>query len=152
MLGSDGKANAGAVHCLRVQFPGLEVVGLSPPVQSYPFDRAWNENILKQIEQYRPHHVVVCFGPKKQEYWIHESSCRLTELGVQCAYGLGGTIDFLAGVKPRAPKWIQFLGFEWLFRLACEPSRFGRTLTMFKMPFYACKTVREISPVNPAPA
>ena len=110
LLGSGGKANAWAVNRLRVEFPGLEVLGLSPPVQDYPFDQDWNEDILKQIEQCRPHHLVVCFGPRKQEYWIHENSGRLTELGVRSAYGLGGTIDFLAGVKPRAPKWIQWVG------------------------------------------
>lgn len=51
--------------------------------------------------------------------------------------------------EPRAPKWIEFIGGEWLFRLVCEPrARFGRTMMMFKMPFYAAKTIRRISPLN----
>jgi N-acetylglucosaminyldiphosphoundecaprenol N-acetyl-beta-D-mannosaminyltransferase len=39
---------------------------------------------------------------------------------------LGGTFDFLAGVRQRAPKWIQKLGLEWLYRLAQQPKRIRR--------------------------
>jgi N-acetylglucosaminyldiphosphoundecaprenol N-acetyl-beta-D-mannosaminyltransferase len=158
LLGATENANARAVENLRSRFPGLQISGFSPTFQDYPFDRDWNNGILKRIEAFRPHHVGVSFGPKKQEYWIHENSSHLSELGVRCGYALGGTIDFLSGVKPRAPKWVEFIGAEWLFRLSCEPrARFRRTLLMFKMPFYAARTVREIEPrdaanLNPAGA
>jgi N-acetylglucosaminyldiphosphoundecaprenol N-acetyl-beta-D-mannosaminyltransferase len=152
LLGSNEKANALAAQRLRDEFPGLGVSGFSPSLQGYPFAQGWNTLILEQIASYKPHHVAVCFGPKKQEFWIHENSSRLAALGVRCAYGLGGTIDFLSGMKLRAPKWIEFIGVEWLFRLACEPrARFRRTLTMFKMPFYAARTAREIRPVSGYP-
>jgi exopolysaccharide biosynthesis WecB/TagA/CpsF family protein len=156
LVGSSEKANVRAVERLRSKFPGLQISGYSPAFQDYPFDRDWNSGILERIEEFRPQHVGVSFGPKKQEYWIHENRAHLAELGVRCGYALGGTIDFLSGVKPRAPKWIEFIGAEWLFRLACEPrARFRRTMTMFKMPFYAAKTVRGIESldaVGPNPA
>ncbi len=149
LLGSSEKANALATQRLRKEFPGLQISGFSPPLQDYPFAENWNETILKEIEGFRPVHVVVCFGAPKQEYWIDGNSSRLGALGVRCAYGLGGTIDFLSGVKPRAPRWIEFIGAEWLFRLACEPrARFRRTMPMFKMPMYAARTVREIIYLN----
>jgi len=149
LLGSSEKANALATQRLQRAFPGLQVSGFSPPLANYPFNREWNARILDEIERFKPHHLVVCFGPKKQEYWIHENSSRLTALSVRCAYGLGGTIDFVSGVKARAPKWIEFIGAEWLFRLACEPrARFRRTLIMFKMPIYALMTARHIWPLN----
>jgi len=149
LLGASEKANALAAQRLRDEFPGIEVSGFSPPLQNYPFPNDWNESILKQIKAFAPHHVGVSFGPKKQEFWIYENASRLVGLGVRCAYGLGGTMDFLSGMKPRAPRWIEFIGTEWLFRLACEPrARFRRTLTMFRMPFYAARTTREIRPVN----
>jgi N-acetylglucosaminyldiphosphoundecaprenol N-acetyl-beta-D-mannosaminyltransferase len=31
--------------------------------------------------------------------------------------------DFLALAKPRAPRWMQLIGFEWLFRMMAEPRR-----------------------------
>jgi N-acetylglucosaminyldiphosphoundecaprenol N-acetyl-beta-D-mannosaminyltransferase len=149
LLGSNEKANSLAAQHLRNTFPGLQVSGFSPPLQAYPFAQDWNALILDQIASFKPQHLAVCFGPKKQEFWIHENSSRLAALGVRCAYGLGGTIDFLSGLKPRAPKWIEFIGTEWLFRLACEPrARFRRTLTMFRMPFYAARTARDIRPVG----
>lgn len=40
--------------------------------------------------------------------------------------GLGGAIDLLAGLKPRAPLWMQRAGFEWLYRLLTEPRRLWR--------------------------
>lgn len=39
---------------------------------------------------------------------------------------LGGTFDFLAGAKSRAPKWMQKFGLEWLYRLIQQPSRIRR--------------------------
>jgi N-acetylglucosaminyldiphosphoundecaprenol N-acetyl-beta-D-mannosaminyltransferase len=147
LLGATARSNDLAVERLRSRFPGLQIAGFSPAFQDYPFDRDWNADILKAIEEFRPQHLGVCFGPKKQEYWIHENASRLSELGVRCGYALGGTIDFLAGVQKRAPRWIEFIGAEWLFRLACMPrARFRRTLIMFQMPVYAARTVRGISP------
>ncbi|NBP55975.1 glycosyltransferase [bacterium] len=39
---------------------------------------------------------------------------------------IGGTFDFLAGTQKRAPKWMQKLGLEWLFRLIQQPKRIRR--------------------------
>lgn len=150
LLGSTPNANVLAGQALRHRFPGIQVSGFSPSFGSYPFDPGWNAAILHEIERYRPHQLIVCFGPLKQEYWIHENADCLSRLGVLRAYGLGGTIDFLAGVKPRVPKWMEFIGTEWLFRLLCEPrARFGRTLTMFKMPYYVSRTPRRIRYITP---
>lgn len=40
--------------------------------------------------------------------------------------GVGAAFDFLAGVKPQAPAWMQRMGLEWAFRLATEPRRLWR--------------------------
>ena len=40
--------------------------------------------------------------------------------------GVGGTFDFLAGAKRRAPRMLRALGLEWVWRLALEPRRIGR--------------------------
>ena len=34
--------------------------------------------------------------------------------------------DFLAGTKKEAPAFLRHSGFEWLFRLVCEPRRLWR--------------------------
>jgi N-acetylglucosaminyldiphosphoundecaprenol N-acetyl-beta-D-mannosaminyltransferase len=43
---------------------------------------------------------------------------------------VGGTFDTLAGLAPRAPKWIRDAGFEWTYRLLREPRRFKRQLAI----------------------
>lgn len=39
---------------------------------------------------------------------------------------IGASIDFLTGVEQRAPKLLQRLGLEWLFRLLQSPRRLAR--------------------------
>ena len=39
--------------------------------------------------------------------------------------GVGAAFDFHAGMKARAPRWMQDCGLEWLHRLATEPRRLG---------------------------
>jgi exopolysaccharide biosynthesis WecB/TagA/CpsF family protein len=39
---------------------------------------------------------------------------------------IGASLEFLTGVKRRAPRWMQRAGLEWLFRLANEPARLWR--------------------------
>lgn len=38
----------------------------------------------------------------------------------------GGSFELLAGMIPRAPRWMQRSGMEWLFRLIIEPRRLWR--------------------------
>jgi N-acetylglucosaminyldiphosphoundecaprenol N-acetyl-beta-D-mannosaminyltransferase len=140
LLGSSPEANSKAVKVLQDRFPGIQISGFAPPFEAYPFSESLNSAILRRIEAFRPNNLVVCFGPVKQEFWIHEHASQLAQIGVSWAYGLGATIDFVAGVRHRAPKWVQFAGFEWLFRLMCEPrARAGRTLEMFRMPYYVLR-------------
>lgn len=40
--------------------------------------------------------------------------------------GVGGSFDLLSGRKPRAPKWMQKNGLEWLYRLLTEPKRLAK--------------------------
>lgn len=48
----------------------------------------------------------------------------------------GGTFDYEAGRIKRAPKWIQKIGIEWLWRLFRQPSRIIR---MKVLPIYFFK-------------
>jgi exopolysaccharide biosynthesis WecB/TagA/CpsF family protein len=39
---------------------------------------------------------------------------------------VGASINFLTGSERRAPKWIQYAGLEWLYRLLNDPTRLAR--------------------------
>ena len=45
------------------------------------------------------------------------------ELDIPFIMGVGGALDVLAGQVRRAPRFIQQLGLEWLFRTVQEPFR-----------------------------
>ena len=153
LLGAEIGSNRGTIERLKARCPDLIVDGYSPSFCSNIQEQEWNEDILSRIASFRPTHLVVCFGPVKQEMWISHNADCLFRVGVRCAYGLGGTLDFVSGRKRRAPKWIQTVGAEWLFRLICEPrQRLRRTAKMFKMPYFAVKfNNREVEPLrNPA--
>jgi len=64
--------------------------------------------------------LFVGMGVPRQEHFIEEQWHRL---GVGIAIGVGGSFDVLAGMRARAPKWVQNIGMEWLFRLIQEPRR-----------------------------
>jgi N-acetylglucosaminyldiphosphoundecaprenol N-acetyl-beta-D-mannosaminyltransferase len=148
LIGSTEASNAGAVVALRAAYPDLEVAGYAPPLTQVPFDPSCRQAILERIRKFRPHQLVICFGSPQTEFWIEENSSELAALDVHRAYSLGGTIDFVSGVLLRAPRFIQFIGTEWLFRLICEPRRrFRRTMIQFQMPFHATKTDRKIRPL-----
>jgi N-acetylglucosaminyldiphosphoundecaprenol N-acetyl-beta-D-mannosaminyltransferase len=138
-LGAEASSNRDAIEALKARYPDLVIDGYSPSFCSNIQEQEWNEAILSRIESFRPTHLVVCFGPVKQEMWISQNADCLFRLGVRCAYGLGGALDFVSGRKRRAPKWIQRVGAEWLYRAISEPQRLGRTLKMFKMPYFALK-------------
>lgn len=46
-------------------------------------------------------------------------------LGVSFAMGVGGAVDVAAGLRRRAPVWVQRAGLEWFFRMIQEPRRLG---------------------------
>ena len=50
----------------------------------------------------------------------------LPRLEARILVGVGAAFDFHAGRVAQAPRWIQRSGFEWLYRLCCEPRRLWR--------------------------
>lgn len=107
---------------LEQKFPGIKIPGA---FSGSPEDRDFNE-IQSRINNAKPDLLFVAYGAPKQELWIDR---RLKQLsGVKFAMGVGGTFDFIAGIKKRSPRLLQKLGLEWLYRLIQEPSRVKRII------------------------
>ena len=105
---------------IESRWPGVSIVGtLSPPL-GFERDAAENERILAAVAAADPDLLLLGLGAPKQELWISEHAPRLRAKAALC---VGATIDFLAGEKRRAPRWMQRLGLEWFHRLATEPRR-----------------------------
>lgn len=83
-----------------------------------------DKELQKIINDARPDILFVAFGAPKQELWLSRNLPHLPS--VKIAMGVGGAFDFIAGIRKRAPRFMQKLGLEWLFRLIIEPSRWRR--------------------------
>ena len=88
------------------------------------------------MKSFDPHILLVAFGHPKQEMWI--SKHRHDFPSLKMVIGVGGTFDYWAGARHRAPAFLQSIGLEWLWRLMVEPSRWRRILNaVFVFPVLA---------------
>jgi N-acetylglucosaminyldiphosphoundecaprenol N-acetyl-beta-D-mannosaminyltransferase len=109
------------VEACRQKFAGLNVAYAHSP----PFRQHTPEEDAAQVREINDSGARLLFvglGCPKQERWMaaHKAQVNAVMLGV------GAAFDFIAGVKPQAPRWMQHAGLEWLFRLATEPRRLWR--------------------------
>lgn len=82
------------------------------------------DTIIDQLRDLNPEILLVCLGQRKQEKFIQEILPNIPSIRI--AVGVGGAIDMLSGLKPRAPILLRRLGLEWFWRLLIEPRRFNR--------------------------
>jgi N-acetylglucosaminyldiphosphoundecaprenol N-acetyl-beta-D-mannosaminyltransferase len=66
---------------------------------------------------------------------------------------IGASVNFLTGVEKRAPRWMQRLGLEWLYRLAQDPGRLAqRYLVRGPRVFSLQRSINVVVRPHPAPA
>ena len=106
---------------LRLIHRNLKIAGVSEGQPKF------SENqVIRDIKKSKANILLVAYGAPKQDEFIHNN---LKKLGAKVAMGVGGSFDFIIGKQIRAPKWLQKLGLEWLWRLIREPKRAGRIFT-----------------------
>jgi N-acetylglucosaminyldiphosphoundecaprenol N-acetyl-beta-D-mannosaminyltransferase len=101
---------------------GVEVVSHSAPrigLAALPDE----DQVIEAVAATRPDLVLVGLGTPKGELFIARARDRLRPA---VALSIGASVDFYVGRVRRAPRWMQRLGLEWLFRLLQEPRRLAR--------------------------
>ena len=78
--------------------------------------------------------LAIGVGAPKQEKWVAKYGSKLTK--IKTILVIGATIDFEAGHKPRAPKWMSEVGLEWAYRLLSEPKRLWKRYLIDALPFF----------------
>jgi len=66
-------------------------------------------------------YTFICVGSPQQEMIAMAAQERGDCAGL--GFCVGASLDFLAGKVKRAPKWMQMIRMEWLYRLLSEPRR-----------------------------
>lgn len=122
LFGGESAALARGVEALRRKFPGLDIRGTLAPSQ--PFDPFSPEADAAGAEIARSG-ARLCFvllGAPRQELFSDRMHVRHPGIGFLC---FGAALDFIAGSQTRAPRFMRYLGCEWLWRLAGDPRRLG---------------------------
>ncbi|MBF6569622.1 MAG: WecB/TagA/CpsF family glycosyltransferase [Candidatus Binataceae bacterium] len=121
-----------------ISYPGHHIAGmLSPPFRSLTDEE--NQAIIKQINNAKPDVLWVSLGLPKQDWWIYQHR---DQLRVPVVAGVGAAFRFISGSVKRAPHWIGRLGFEWLWRLASEPTKLWRR-DLIEGPQFLAAALRE---------
>lgn len=106
---------------LQQNVPELQVVGtFCPPFRELSYDE--DQKIIQIIIESGADVVWVGVSSPKQDMWMSNHKALLS----QTMIGVGAAFDFLSGEVPRAPRWMQHRGLEWVFRLWSEPRRLWR--------------------------
>jgi N-acetylglucosaminyldiphosphoundecaprenol N-acetyl-beta-D-mannosaminyltransferase len=118
VLGARAEVLERAVARLRTSYPRLHLAGYR---DGY-FGESEVDAVCAEIRDAKAQILFVAMSSPRKEYFLGEYGARL---GVPFVMGVGGAIDVVAGTTRRAPRILQRLGLEWLFRLLQEPRRLG---------------------------
>jgi N-acetylglucosaminyldiphosphoundecaprenol N-acetyl-beta-D-mannosaminyltransferase len=121
LLGSSPGTLASLRDQIALRWPEAAVVGAESP----PFRPLSVAEVRAQDARIRDSGATIVWvglGTPKQDAEVARLAGELPVV----AMAVGAAFDFLAGVKPQAPLWMQRSGTEWAFRLASEPRRLAR--------------------------
>jgi N-acetylglucosaminyldiphosphoundecaprenol N-acetyl-beta-D-mannosaminyltransferase len=123
LLGGANEAARKAAAVWTSRYPDLQIAGThdgSSKPEAAPA-------IVKEIRASKADIIFVAFSFPRQELWITEN---IEATGAAVGIGLGGTFDYVAGLRKRAPKLWRRLGLEWLYRFITQPWRYRRMIAV----------------------
>jgi N-acetylglucosaminyldiphosphoundecaprenol N-acetyl-beta-D-mannosaminyltransferase len=125
----------------RAARSGGKVVGSATPLRSVFESDLQSARMIDKINRTGANILLLALGPPLQEIWIERW---LRRLEVEVAIGVGASLDFAAGTRPRAPEAWQRLGVEWLYRLLREPRRLWKRYIRRDIPFFVSEGLRGV--------
>lgn len=121
LYGTTPATIARLAETLAERYPGLDIVGMeAPPFRKLTADE--EDELAQRIEFAKPDIVWVGVGTPRQDAFVARQAQRFGCTLVP----VGAAFDFNSGTKRSAPKIVQRMGFEWLYRFAQEPRRLWR--------------------------
>lgn len=103
---------------LKEKYPYLKIAGAyAPPFR--PLSKEEDNQMIHRINEAKPDFIWVGLGAPKQEIWMNAHMDQVSGIMI----GVGAAFDFSAGTVKRAPKWMQELCLEWLYRILQDPVR-----------------------------
>ncbi len=106
------------ISVIKQIYPNLKIVGAEPSVFR-PLSIQEEDELLERINKSEADFVWVALGAPRQEIFCNKLSRRSNAVWV----AVGGALNVISGVIPRAPQWMQDHGLEWFYRFMKEPKR-----------------------------
>jgi N-acetylglucosaminyldiphosphoundecaprenol N-acetyl-beta-D-mannosaminyltransferase len=123
------------IRRLLNEYPNIKIVGYH---HGY-FNEKEEYQLINNIKTSGADMLFLGMSSPKKEFFITK---HLKYMNVPLNFGVGGVFDIKAGLYRRAPKWMQRIGLEWLFRLIQEPKRLiQRQIGIYKFFFLLFKTL-----------
>ncbi len=116
-------ADSDALDWLIRARPDASFVQHIPPM-GVATNPAAQDAIVDFVEQANADVALFALGAPHSELLCQRIADRAVAHGVGLC--IGASIEFLSGIKRRAPMWVRRLRLEWAFRLASEPRRLWR--------------------------
>lgn len=130
---------------LKNTYHGIEIVGsISTPKDSW--SESDNLSAVAKIQASGANLIWVGMGTPWQDEWAVNFSPQIQAPVV----GVGSAFDFISGQVKWAPKWIQYTGFQWLYRLIREPRRLWRRY-LFNNPAFVFLVILQLLGIRKYP-
>ena len=136
-LGTDEVTSCKAVETITHLYPNVKIAGRHNGFLS----KEEEPSIVAEIQRAQPDFLIVAMGAPYSDKWVYKHKQALSQ--VKVVFGVGGSLDVIAGkVKPAPPLWKKF-NLEWLHRLLFAPvakgqkSRWRRQIVLPKFVFRA---------------
>ncbi len=137
LLGAGPEVAQQAAQKLRQQYPGIRIAGTFAGEAGPEGDAETS----RRVREVAADVVLVAYGMLKQDWWIfrnkesnkdsyNERTSSRESCQAAVAIGIGGVLDYKAGIVALAPPVIRRMGLEWAYRLYKEPRRWRRQLAL----------------------
>jgi N-acetylglucosaminyldiphosphoundecaprenol N-acetyl-beta-D-mannosaminyltransferase len=137
LLGSKTGVAEMAATRLQALYPGLPIAGTHEGYVASSVDRSLR--VIADVNRAAPDILLVGMGAPLQEKWL---AIYRERIQVPVCWAVGALFDFVAGVVPRAPRWMLDHSMEWLFRLMMEPQRLGQRY-LWGNPLFVYRVLRQ---------
>ena len=128
LLGATPSVLQRAADVIAAKFPSIRLAGLR---DGY-FRPEEEGEVVEQIIKSKADCLFIAMPTPRKERFL---AAYRDHLGVPFIMGVGGSLDVIAGQVPRAPRNMQSMGLEWLYRVYQEPRRmwwrYAKTNTLF---------------------
>lgn len=114
LLGSKPGVAREAQKRLLQRFPKLKLIGAC---DGY-FHEKNEAELLTELTEEKPDILMVGMGVPQQEEWILNHR---EQIESRVCWAVGALLDYVAGVEPPVPSWMDHLALEWLWRMVIDP-------------------------------